>query len=317
MALNEATARSPCTSPSRSAEEAVSSAVSGPIRTRTRLPRGTNEVITPWRWLSAESAGAARAIEISHGWMTTPTGPSPCSTERTTTPPSRTTSVRPFTTLAGASAEEVAAGEACDERARRGGDELGGRPDLEQASLEHDADAIGERGCVFEVVSYEQGRQPELADQLAELDPDGGTGVGIERRERLVEEQHARFAGERPREADPLALAAGEGCRSRLGQMLDAQAPEQLRHTLPTAAEGNVALDVQVRKEGVVLEHETDGAPLRWHVPPRRRVEPDVGADGDPAGVGPEETSHRTQHGRLAGPRGADERDRLPSDLER
>ncbi len=55
-----------------------------------------------------------------------------------------------------------------------------------------------------------------------------GARVGVERRERLVEEQHGRVAGERPGEADPLALAAGEAARPGVGEVGDAEALEQL-----------------------------------------------------------------------------------------
>ena len=42
----------------------------------------------------------------------------------------------------------------------------------------------------------------------AELHPDTLAGRGVERAERLIEEQHARLARECPREGHPLTLAA-------------------------------------------------------------------------------------------------------------
>ena len=69
---------------------------------------------------------------------------------------------------------------------------------------------VGERGGVLEVVGDENRRQCELAEQLVELDPHRCLGMRIERGERLVEQQDARLEGERPRERDPLALAARE-----------------------------------------------------------------------------------------------------------
>ena len=52
-------------------------------------------------------------------------------------------------------------------------------------------------------------------------------------------------------------------------------------------------------------------------VDPLRRVEPDIACAGDRAPRGMRETRDRTQHGRLAGSRRADERDRLAADVER
>ena len=73
------------------------SAVSGPTRTRRRLPTGTMLSIAARTWFCAESTVSARAIEISHGWTTTPTGPEASSVDTISSPPSSTTSVRPST----------------------------------------------------------------------------------------------------------------------------------------------------------------------------------------------------------------------------
>src|SRR3972149_2522495 len=59
----------------RAAEPAVPSAVRWPTLTRTRFPAGVSARMGARTWFSAESAGAFRATEISHGWTTTPTRP--------------------------------------------------------------------------------------------------------------------------------------------------------------------------------------------------------------------------------------------------
>ena len=82
------------------------------------------------------------------------------------------------------------------------------RAALEDPAVDDHADLVGERGGVLEVVGDEDGRQRELAEQLVELDPHRRLRVRIERRQRLVEQQDARLERERPRERDPLALAA-------------------------------------------------------------------------------------------------------------
>ena len=67
VALNEATAGLPTVSPSRSTEAAVTSAVTGPTRTRTRLPTWAIERISPWITFWAESGWWSLPTAISHG----------------------------------------------------------------------------------------------------------------------------------------------------------------------------------------------------------------------------------------------------------
>ena len=86
----------------------------------------------------------------------------------------------------------------------------------------------GERRRVLVVVGHEQRRQPELAQQLLQLAAHGRLRVRVERRERLVEQQHAGVARERPRQRDALALAAGELGRLRVREVRDAEALEVL-----------------------------------------------------------------------------------------
>src|SRR3954462_15301275 len=97
--------------------------------------------------------------------------------------------------------------------------------------------------------------------------------------------------------------------------MLDAQTPQKAIGA--PAAERDVPLDAQMREERVLLEHEADGPFFRPSVDPLRRVEPDIACAGARAPRGLRETRDRTQNGRLAGSRRADERDRLAPDVER
>ena len=75
-------------------------------------------------------------------------------------------------------------------------------------ALRQGRDAIGENGCIVEVVCHEEDRKFELVEKLLQLEPERRTRVRIERRQRLVEEEHTGLARERTRESDPLALAA-------------------------------------------------------------------------------------------------------------
>ncbi len=67
VALNEAVASPPSASASRSAEAAVTSAVTAPMRTRTRFPRDAIERISPRRWLRGESSAIASPTDTSQG----------------------------------------------------------------------------------------------------------------------------------------------------------------------------------------------------------------------------------------------------------
>ena len=97
-----------------------------------------------------------------------------------------------------------------DERRGRGGVELRGRRQLLEPAGVHDADPVGDGERLLLVVGDEQRGRADVeldpADLVAQLDPH----LGVEGRQRLVEQQHRRLDGERPGQRDPLLLAAGE-----------------------------------------------------------------------------------------------------------
>ena len=67
-ALKATNARSPRSSPSRSADAVVISATTGPTRMRTRFPSGMIDVMGPSRWFSTESSAVGfRATATSQG----------------------------------------------------------------------------------------------------------------------------------------------------------------------------------------------------------------------------------------------------------
>jgi hypothetical protein len=128
---------------------------------------------------------------------------------------------QPVGSRGGVPLDQVATGEARDERIRRRLDQLGRRTGLEQAAGDEDADPVGQRGRVLVVVGDEQRWERERVQELAQLGPDARTRVGVESRERLVEQEDAGIAGQRPGQADALPLAAGERVRPGLGQVRD------------------------------------------------------------------------------------------------
>ena len=101
--------------------------------------------------------------------------------------------------------------------------------DLDDTSEVHDGDAVGDVPHEREIVRDEEVRQPEVPLQRLEQVDDLRPDRNVERGHRLVEHHHLRIERESAREADALALAAGELVREAVG-VLGAQAdrPEQL-----------------------------------------------------------------------------------------
>ena len=174
--------------------------------------------------------------------------------------------------------------------------------------------------------------------ELGDLGPHVDPQLGIEVRQRLVEQEGLGLADDRPPDRDPLALAAGQLARlagQQLGQaqqlgrpfdvggdfLLDAacarDGPGSERQPLPgvqpphTQRHGDVVEDRQVGIERVGLEHHGEVAPARLHAA-------DVaGLDDDRAVALPLEPGDDPQQGRLAAARRADQRDELAvGDLE-
>ena len=158
--------------------------------------------------------------------------------------------------------QEVRAGERGDERIGGPRHEVGRRSRLAKPALDDHADLVGESGRVLEVVGHEQGRDLETGEELLELGAHVDLRVGVERRERFVEQEDLGVARERARERDALALAAGEAAGS--ARPRDARSGSA-RGTRPRAAARvlDVLADGQVREERVVLEDEPDPALAR------------------------------------------------------
>ena len=88
--------------------------------------------------------------------------------------------------------------------------DLARRARLLDGALAHHRDAVAHRERFLLVVRDEHEGDPELGLQRLQLDLEVLAQPGVERAERLVEQQHARPEHERPRERDALLLAAGE-----------------------------------------------------------------------------------------------------------
>ena len=101
------------------------------------------------------------------------------------------------------------------------------------------------------------------ADLLAQADAD----LGVERRQRLVEQQHARARRQRAGQRDALLLAARQlegialavaGEADELEHLLDARVALGLRLARDLEAEADVVGDVHVGEQRIGLEHHAD-----------------------------------------------------------
>ena len=147
--------------------------------------------------------------------------------------------------------------------------------DLRQPAGVHHADAVGERHRLLLIVRDDDEGQTELVLQVHQLEAGIFAELAVERRQRLVEQQHPRPLGKRARERDALALAAGKLVRalrapkpSSLTSASISRDPRLdlgLRHSVLLEPEGDVALDRQVREQRIALEHHVDRPPVRRH----------------------------------------------------
>ena len=156
----------------------------------------------------------------------------------------------------------------------------------------------------------------ELHELCAHLHAELGVEIG----ERLVHEEGRRVAHDRAAHRHALPLAARQGSRLALEELVDAEqlggasdppSPLVLRDLLHAQREADVVADRHVRVERVVLEHHRD-VPIDGV-----EVVDDPVADQDLARGRLLEARHHAQRRRLAASRRADEDHELPvPDLE-
>ena len=203
-----------------------------------------------------------------------------------------------------------AADEACDEQVLRVAVELLRRVDLLQLTLAHDGDAITHRHRLGLVVRDVDRRRPELALDAPDLRTHLDAKLRVEVRERLVHQEDLRLTHDRATHRDALTLAARKLLRApveilsqaeQLRRPRDAFLDDVLGRLAQPQAERDVLRDVEMRIEGVILEHHRDVAVFR-----RERVD-DAVSDRDRAVGDLLEPCHHAQRRRLAAARGPDE----------
>src|SRR5438874_2980678 len=181
--------------------------------------------------------------------------------------------------------------------------ELARRADLLDPPVVDDDDLVRDLHRLLLVVRDEDGRHVHFVVQPPQPGAQLAADPGVERPERLVEQQHLRLDRERTRQRHPLALAARELRRIALAeplqlhelkQLLDARADLRLRPLAHREPKRDVVPDVHVLERRVVLEDEADAALLWRHA---GRVD---AADRDRAGIGPLQSRDHAQERRLA-----------------
>ena len=134
------------------------------------------------------------------------------------------------------------------ERGRRAVDRLRRVVHLDRAGVEH-GDGVGDRERLVLVVGDDERGGPGAVEGLAHLRAHRLAQRGVERGERLVEEDERRVGGEGPGERDALLLAAGQLVGAAV---LEPAQPDEVEHLpdprratalRPGQAEGDVLAD--------------------------------------------------------------------------
>ena len=200
------------------------------------------------------------------------------------------------------------------------GGDLDERPVLHDMAVLDDHHPIGEGVRIDRIVCHQDGRAPEPAEMPAQLATDLDAGAGVERRQRLVEQQQLRLGRKRPRQRHALRLATGQfvGSRSFDSVATDPAEPMpgllvglRLGDTAGPQPERHVLEHRHVREQQVLLEHHPARALLRRHEHARRRIVDHLAVDLDRAALDRQQAGEATQDGRLAGAVGTEQGDDL------
>jgi hypothetical protein len=182
---------------------------------------------------------------------------------------------------------------------------------------------IGEPLDLVGAVRHVDHRDAGLVAQAFEVGQDLGLSGGIERGQRLVEQQEARLRQQRAPDRDPLLLAPRQVGRTALEKRGDLQEVEHLgllrriaRASMHPAAEGEVLADRKVRKQPPVLKDVTDPAAMDRDRDAAFAVEQHVAVEHDPTAVGGDQAGDHIDDRCLAGARGAEQCGHAPRGVE-
>ena len=131
----------------------------------------------------------------------------------------------------------------------------------------HDQHAVGQRHGFRQIVGDEQRGLARELQRLRQVALQHHAGLRVDRRERLVEQQHMRIDGQRARQRHALAHAAGQLVRIVIGKFREIEIFKEClgalpalgrRNTLDFDAEHDVLGDGAPRQQQILLQHEGD-----------------------------------------------------------
>ena len=161
------------------------------------------------------------------------------------------------------------------------------RSDLKDTTIPHHDDPVGHGHGFDLIVSDEHRRRAEPMMQAFDLDAHLRAQLGIEVRERFVEEERGGVANHRPADGDALALAAREGRGPALQEvsraerfccLFDALLASRSSRASGVETEGDVVGHGHMRIDRVVLEHHGDVPVFRLKVIDDAPVDSDLAA---------------------------------------
>jgi hypothetical protein len=216
-------------------------------------------------------------------------------------------------------------------RVARRGEHLPHRPLLHDPAALHHDEPVGAVGGDPEVVGDQQDGRAGGADELVEAVEDVPLHGGVQRAGGFVRHEQLGAGGDRDRDEDALAHAAGQLVRVLPGPGLgvgQARLGEQLDGPGGGAAAVGQAVDRQhlgdlrpdplhgVERDARVLRHEPDPPAAHGAPRPVGQAGELLLTEGDPAGVDPARSREQPRdgvgEGRLPGAGLADDRDDLP-----
>ena len=173
--------------------------------------------------------------------------------------------------------------------------------------------AVAEADGFADVVGDEHDGLLALREDFLDVTVELLAREGVERRERLIHQQHARVGGERTGEGDALAHPPGEFVRAGLFLVTEADEVQVVAGGLEALGLGEVRLEaeaeedvlqgIEPREERILLEHD-EAIPARG----RHRLIPEA----DLAFVGMLQTGQQAQQGGLTATGRTDNDEELP-----
>ncbi len=113
-------------------------------------------------------------------------------------------------------------------------------------------DAVGNRHRLVLVVGHHQRRQAQLDDQLTQENARLFPQLGVEVRQRLIQQDHRRVVNQRAANGNALLLSARELMRMALAQMAQPQLGKYVLHPLINLRGSDLT---QLQRVGHIFEH--------------------------------------------------------------